>query len=239
MKIIFFDTETTGNGVADYLCQLAIKERGVDEPIVDATYKPPVPIPFECSAIHHISNKMVADRPAFKDAPEYQNLKALFEDENTICVAHNAAFDAQILKNDDIIIKNLLCTFKTIRELDSEAAFPQHKLQYLRYALGIELDVAAHEAFADVLVLEKLFEYELAEGMKKWQCDEAMAIKKMMEITAEPLAIKTINFGKYNGKTVAEVATLDIGYLSWLLDQKRKSDKDETDWIYTLEKYVG
>jgi exodeoxyribonuclease X len=202
-------------------------------------YKPPVPIPFECSAIHHISNKMVASRPAFKDAPEYASIKALLEDEDTICVAHNAAFDDQILKNDDIHIKNLLCTFKTIRELDSESRFAMHKLQYLRYALDMELDVAAHEAFADVLVLEKLFEYELAEGMNKWNCDKEAAVAKMIAITAEPLAIKTINFGKYNGKTIAEVAAIDIGYLSWLLDQKRKSDKDETDWIYTLEKYVS
>jgi DNA polymerase III epsilon subunit-like protein len=239
MKIVFFDTETTGNGPKDYLCQLAILERGAKHPIIDAMYKPPVPIPFECSAIHHISNKMVADRPAFKDAPEYASIKALLEDDDTVCVAHNAAFDDQILKNDGITIKNLLCTFKTIRELDTEGKFTMHKLQYLRYALDIELDVAAHEAFADVLVLEKLFEYELAEDMKKWQCDEEAAIAKMIAITAEPLAIKTINFGKYNGKSIAEVATIDIGYLSWLLDQKRKSDKDETDWIYTLEKYVS
>lgn len=239
MKIVFFDTETTGNGPKDFLCQLAILEKGTKQPIVDATYKPPVPIPFECSAIHHISNKMVADRPSFKGSSEYAELKALLEDEETICVAHNAAFDDQILKNDDIVIKNLLCTFKTIRELDTEARFSMHKLQYLRYALDIELDVASHEAFADVLVLEKLFEYELAEGMKKWNCTEEEAIAKMIAITAEPLAIKTINFGKYNGKTIAEVAAMDIGYLSWLLDQKRKSDKDETDWIYTLEKYVS
>jgi len=239
MKIVFFDTETTGNGTGDFLCQIAIKERGVATPIIDAMYKPPVPIPFECSAIHHISNKMVADRPAFKDAPEYAEIKALFESDDTICVAHNAAFDAQILKNDNIHIKNLLCTFKTIRELDTESQFTMHKLQYLRYALDFELDVAAHEAFADVLVLELLFEYELQKMMEKHDCDETTALQKMMEITAEPLAIKTINFGKYNGKTIAEVAALDIGYLSWLLDQKRKSDKDETDWIYTLEKYVS
>ena len=238
MKIVFFDTETTGNGTTDFLCQLAIKERGMKEPIIDALYKPPMPIPFECSAIHHISNKMVADRPAFKESPEYAELKALLEDENTICVAHNAAFDAQIMKNDGIAIKNLLCTFKTIRELDAEGLFANHKLQYLRYALDMELEVSSHEAFADVLVLEQLFEYELKEAMTTWQCNEATALKKMMEITAEPLAIKTINFGKYNGKTVAEIAALDIGYLSWLLDQKRKSDKDETDWIYTLEKYI-
>ncbi len=239
MKIIFFDTETTGNGLHDYLCQLAIVERGNATPVVDAMYKPPVPIPFECSAIHHISNKMVANRPAFKEAPEYASIKALLEDDDTICVAHNAAFDEQILKNDGITIKNLLCTFKVIRELDSEGRFSMHKLQYLRYALDIELEVSSHEAYADVLVLEKLFEYELQEAMKAWDCDEEAAIAKMIGITSEPLAIKTINFGKYNGKTIAEVASLDIGYLSWLLDQKRKSDKDETDWIYTLEKYVG
>lgn len=239
MKIVFFDTETTGNGPGDYLCQLAILERGASTPIVDALYKPPVPIPFECSAIHHVSNRMVADRPAFKDAPEYASIKELIESDDTICVAHNAAFDNQILKNDGINIKNLLCTFKVIRELDTESQFTMHKLQYLRYALDIELDVSSHEAFADVLVLEKLFEYELEQAMTKWGCDEETALAKMMEITAEPLAIKTINFGKYNGKTIAEVAAMDIGYLSWLLDQKRKSDKDETDWIYTLEKYVS
>ncbi len=238
MNIIFFDTETTGAGPNDYLCQLAIKQRSAAEPFVDAMYKTPAPIPFESSAVHHISNKMVADRPLFKDAPEYAAIKALLEDENTICVAHNASFDDMILKNDDIQIKNLLCTFKTIRELDTDSRFTMHKLQYLRYALDIELDVSSHEALADVLVLEQLFEYELKEVMQKWDCDEQTAIAKMIAITAEPLAIKTINFGKYNGKTIAEVATLDIGYLSWLLDQKRKSDRDETDWIYTLEKYV-
>ncbi|MDB5188410.1 MAG: Exonuclease RNase and polymerase [Candidatus Nomurabacteria bacterium] len=239
MKIIFFDTETTGNGTKDFLCQLAVKERGVAEPVVNAMYKPPVPIPFECSAIHHISNKMVADRPSFKDAPEYPALKALFESDDTICVAHNAAFDEQILKNDDIHIKNLLCTFKVIRELDTEGAFAMHKLQYLRYALDIELEVAAHEAFADVLVLEQLFEYELAKAMALWNCDEAAALEKMRVISTEPLAIRAFDFGKYKGKTIAEVAASDIGYLSWLLDQKKHSDKDERDWIYTLEKYIS
>lgn len=239
MNIYFFDTETTGNTTTDHLCQLAVKEQGVTEPIVNAMYKPPVPIPFECSAIHHISNKMVADRPSFKDAPEYTDIKSLFESPDTICVAHNAAFDEQILKNDSINPTNVICTFKVIRTLDTDGKFSMHKLQYLRYALGMELDVPAHDAFADVLVLEQLFAYELAEGMKAWNMTEAEALQKMIQITREPLAIRGIDFGKYKGKTVAEVAQIDPGYLSWLLDQKKKSDVDETDWIYTLEKALG
>ena len=239
MKIYFFDTETTGNATGDFLCQLAVKERGVKEPLINALYKPSIPIPFESSAIHHISNNMVADRPAFKDAPEYQSIKELFESPDTIVVAHNAAFDEQILKNDDIHPTNVLCTFKMIRALDAEGKYANHKLQYLRYALDMELDVPAHDAFADVLVLEKLFEHELAESMKLWNTTEEETVQKMITISSEALTIRNIDFGKHKGRTVAEVAATDPGYLSWLLDQKRASDKDERDWITTLEKALG
>lgn len=239
MRILFFDTETTGNTSKDFLCQLAIKERGIAEPVLNATYKPVCPIPFECTMIHHISNKMVADRPAFKDAPEYGSMKALFEDPETICVAHNAAFDTQILKNDDIVPTNLICTFKVIRVLDGEGKFAMHKLQYLRYALEMELDVPAHDAFADVLVLEQLFDWELKTGMELWGLSQEETIEKMIAISKEPLTFRTFDFGKYKGKTIAEVAATDPGYLSWLLDQKKQSEADEGDWIHTLEKHLG
>lgn len=239
MKIYFFDTETTGNTGKDYLCQLAIKELGVDEPVVNATYKPLVPIPLECTMIHHISNKMVADRPLFKDSPEYQTIKELFESPDTIVIAHNSAFDEQILKNDGIVPTNVICTFKVIRTLDNENKFAMHKLQYLRYALDMELDVPAHEALADVLVLEQLFNYELTEGMKKWSMDEEHALAHMMTISQEPMTFRHIPFGKYKGKTIEEVFLVDRGYLEWLLAQKRASDQDETDWIHTLERYLS
>ena len=239
MKIIFFDTETTGNTTTDTLVQLAVKERGAKEPIVNALYKPSIPIPLEVTMIHHVSNKMVANRPAFLESPEYQSLKALFEDPTTIAVAHNCAFDEQIMKNDGIAIANPLCTFKTIRVLDTDGKYPMHKLQYLRYALDMELDVPAHDAYADILVLEQLFEHELKEAMALWNTDEVGALAKMMALTNEPLTIRGFDFGKYKGKTIAEVAATDPGYISWLLDQKRNSNVDETDWIHTLEKALG
>jgi DNA polymerase III epsilon subunit-like protein len=182
---------------------------------------------------------MVANRPAFKDAPEYEVLKNLFESDDTLAVAHNAQFDMQILKNDGIDVKKHICTFKVIRHLDSDGKHTMHKLQYLRYALDMELDVPAHDAFADVLVLEQLFEYELKEGMRVWNTDEAGALTKMMEISKEPLVFMKFDFGKYRGERIEDVAKKDPGYLQWLLGQKRQSDVDETDWIYTLEKYLG
>ncbi len=181
---------------------------------------------------------MVADKTTFKDAPEYKEIKALFESPDTICVAHNAAFDAQILRNDGIEPTNLLCTFKVIQALDTENAFAMYKLQYLRYALDMELEVPAHDAMADVLVLEQLFQYELAQAMKKWSLDGPTAISEMIKISNEPMFFRHLSFGKYKGKTIQEVLMIDRGYLEWLLTQKKQSDADETDWIHTLEKYL-
>ncbi len=238
MRIVFFDTETTGNTTTDYLCQLAIKERGIEKPILNELFKPPVPIPLECTMIHHVSNKMVAEKPAFQESSHYASTKSLFEDKTVIGVAHNAAFDQQMLANEYIIPANLLCTYKVMRQLDSEGKFAMHKLQYLRYALDVELDVPAHDALADVLVLEQIFEWELVEAKKQWNLNDEDAIKKMIAITAQPITFKQFEFGKYKGKTIAEVAQTDPGYLSWLLEQKRQSATNETDWIYTLEQFV-
>ena len=66
MKILFLDTETTGNSDKDRLVQLAVKERFVDEPLVNALYKPPVAISIESMAIHHITEKMVAEKPRLR-----------------------------------------------------------------------------------------------------------------------------------------------------------------------------
>ena len=43
-----------------------------------------------------------------------------------------------------------------------------------------------------------------------------------------------------NGKTVADVARVDPGYLEWMLAQKEQSDPEvEEDWIYTLRYHLG
>ncbi len=238
MRILFFDTETTGGGERDRLVSLAVKERGVAEPVVNATYKPPLPITYESMAVHHITERMVAERPAFMEAPEYVGLKALFESPDTVAVAHNASFDAAMFAREGIVPAALICTYKLARALDPGEVMERYQLQYLRYRLGLEVAATAHDALGDVLVLEAVFERLFAKVVEQ-QGSEAAALAEMIRISGEPMLFTTLRFGKHKGEKIAEVARADASYLEWLLKEKRKSPEGEEDWIYTLEHHLA
>ncbi len=236
MHIVFFDTETTGNEPTDYLCQIAWMQDGV---MKAGLFKPPLPIPPEASAVHHISNKMVADKPAFKGSPEWHEVKELFERDDVVVVAHNVKFDLGMLAKEDIVPKHFICTLRVARALDPDAKLSRYNLQYLRYALDLDVDetAAAHSADGDVLVLEQLFKRLFAKMSEQKNGDEPL--KEMMDISNLPSLIKTFNFGKHTGKDVADVAKTDAGYLDWLLKSKLENSPDDEDWIYTLKKHLG
>ena len=84
---IFLDTETTGTETKDRLCQLAYKlETGE---IVNELFKPPLPIAIEAMSVHHITNEQVADKPEFKESPDFQKMVNLLNDDtNKIGRAH-------------------------------------------------------------------------------------------------------------------------------------------------------
>jgi exodeoxyribonuclease X len=235
-KIIFFDTETTGNEQKDFLCQIAYKNES--EKFV-GLYKPEIKIPPEASAVHHISNKMIADKPSFKASGDLLKIKKLFEDKDAVVVAHNATFDLIMIKKEGIEPKKFICTLRVARHLDPEGKIERYNLQYLRYLLEIEVDATAHDALGDVLVLEQLFERLKKKMIESENITENEAIEKMIEISSHPSLLRTISFGKHNGKKIEDIAKFDRGYLEWLLAQKLESDQIDEDWIYTLKHHLG
>ena len=235
-NLIFLDTETTGNEEKDFLCQLAYKSG--DETFCEL-FLPPLPIPPEASAITHITNKMVAGKPAFKDSEHYKRIKSMLEDNTNILVAHNAKFDVGMIKKENINPRKIICTLRVARALDKENKIPQYKLQYLRYYLDLDVEAQAHDALGDVLVLEQLFIRLFKKMFDQYNNDERV-IEEMLEISARPSLMNIINFGKHISKTVEEVSKIDRGYLEWLLAQKESTNPDnEEDWIYTLRYYLG
>ena len=229
----FLDTETTGNKTEDRLCQLSFKKQNqpLDE-IFDKLYTPPIPISFESMSIHHITTKMVEGCPQFKEAPEYTELKTIFEDKQNILIAHNAPFDVGMLQKELINPASVIDTLKLVRTLDPNMALEKHNLQFLRYKLGLnELiteKIQAHDAKSDVIVLELLFNRLFAKFSELHvgkTIDEILEI--MMKISSEPMLISKITFGKHANKFIKDVFKEDRGYLEWLLKSKKDSETED------------
>jgi len=241
-KLIFLDTETTGNDLKeDRLCQVAYK---IDDKMTVKNFKPIIPISVKAMSVTNITNKMVENEESFKGSSFSQDLQQLLND--NILVAHNAKFDIVMLENDGLKVSDYICTLRLSRYLDEQAEIPEHNLQFLRYYYDVDLnltdgqgiEVVAHSADGDVLVLEAVYKYlfDLAKEKSKIGNDEVI-LKRMIEISRQPSLIRRFSFGKHVNKLVEDVAQEDKNYLEWFLRTKEEEGTDE-DWIYTLKHFL-
>jgi exodeoxyribonuclease X len=234
MKLLFLDTETTGNDVTkDRLCQMCYKTATQTH---TEYFKPPIPISIKSSSITHITNKMVEKMPPFEGSEMQRNLRDLLA--NHAMVAHNAKFDIAMLESEGLAVPNFICTLRVARYLDENAVIPEYNLQFLRYYLDLEIEGSAHDALSDVLVTEAIFNRQLQKFLDQGM-DEEKAIAKMIEISSRPSLFKKILFGKHKDKTLEEIAKIDRGYLEWLYKQKLEDGEQDEDWLYTLKHYLG
>jgi DNA polymerase III epsilon subunit-like protein len=242
--LVFLDTETTGieNG---RLIQLAYKKQnnvlggnGPKDPnegenIVVEYFKPPVPIEIEAMVVHHITEKHVANKPAFGGSDTLKTLQALLADPATVLVAHNAKFDMGILEREGMTMGRFICTMKVAQSMYD---LPMYKMQYLRYLWGIEDDEAtAHDAAGDVAILEKVFDHMLVEYGDAHAVSKEDALSAFVTISKNPVLLRRTTFGKYAGKTFEEIKAADPGYLQWM---STLADKDE-DFAYTVNHYLN
>ena len=147
------------NGPDDRLCQIAFKpENG---PAVSGLFNPGKPISIDAMVVHHITDKMVADKPPFKESDEYERLKELVSDINNVIVAHNARLDMQMLQMEDLYTPRVICTLELARYLDKTGVIPKYKLQYLRYFLGLDKDHGAGRGIDHVELQPLLICYAL------------------------------------------------------------------------------
>jgi DNA polymerase III epsilon subunit-like protein len=223
---IYLDTETTGTGPADRLCQIAFKtEEGA---AVNELFNPGMPITIDAMTVHHITNEMVRDKPKFNGSATWKQLQDLMKSDTNVMVAHSAVFDVDMLKKEGIEPKSVICTLKLARHFDKESVIPKYGLQYLRYYLKLNVDATPHTALGDILVLEALFDRIYAKAVIEFGDD---TVSKMIKVSRKPVLYRRMPFGKYKGLKMEEVP---LDYLQWL------SGTDlEEDLRYTIEQYLG
>lgn len=243
MKLIFLDTETTGNDLKDdRLCQVCYKIE--DGEIKVKNFKPTIPISIKAMSITNITNKMVENEESFKGSQMAKELQEILN--KNVLVAHNAKFDIAMLENDGLRVPQFICTLRLARYLDENQEIPEYNLQFLRYyydvsfvdGKGKEVEIIAHSADGDVLVLEAVFRHLYKAAVEKSNgATHEEVIKRMIDISKKPSLIRKFVFGKYSGYFVEDVAKQDKGYLQWLLKTKEEEGTDE-DWIYTCKYYL-
>lgn len=244
-KFIILDTETTGFEDKDKIIQLGyIVLDGSTAKAYNEFCSCDATINIEAMEVHNITPEMIEGKPVCVETDAFLTLEALNEESNYLII-HNAKFDLGMLQKEGFESKmKLIDTLKCAKHLFPDS--PAHRLQYFRYAhelykleedeankLGIV--VKAHDAIGDVLVL-KLFLSKLRQAVEEQYDLKGMAvIEKMVELTATPVEVKKIRFGKYKNELITDIALKDEGYLKWLL----KNTEQDEDMTYTIKKALN
>jgi DNA polymerase III epsilon subunit-like protein len=203
------DVETTGVGKDDRVVEIAWIEIDDEFNVLDTVrsrINPERDIPAGASAVHGIVARDVQDSPTieeFMDGFRFSN-----ETGESCLIAHNAPFDARFFKPWMPNLAGTICTLKLARAFYKDA--DNHKLQTLKFHLGLEADVAHHEAhtaMADVRVLMEL--------LKHLHLTSGMSLSEMMAYCDKPEVITAWPFGKHKGKPLNH----DLQYVRWMLKQ--------------------
>lgn len=225
--IVFFDLETTGlDVVRDRIVEIALLKVNPDgsEESFHTLVNPGIPIPAESSAVHGITNEMVADKPIFAEIGK--RVAAFIE--NCDLGGYNCnRFDVPLLA-EELQREGIPVDFSSRRVVDVQVIFYKREPRTLtaayRYYADKELE-GAHSADADTRAT-----YEVLLGQLKMYDDLPRDVEHLDAYTKlndnvdlggrmvyDTKGIPCFNFGKYKGLPVEEVLIRDKGYFDWIM----------------------
>lgn len=232
--LIYLDIETTGLEQNDRICSIGLIVFDEKVEIYKELIKSPKKMRPEASAINHITDEMLKEKKSFGTSQIKEVLEKYNTTETTF-VGHNIVFDLSMLKKEGFVFQGVFIdTLKCTRALIQECE--QFSLQYLRYELKLYKDekrlaeelginLSAHQALSDALHVRLLHHY-----LNDMADDE-----ELKELSTQPILIQKLNFGKYKGRFIEEIAMNDRAYLIWVLNSV---DTLDVDMRYSIENYT-
>ena len=226
--ICFFDLETTGINVAtDRIVEISILKVFPNGNKESHTWRvnPEMPIPPVVSAIHGITDEMVANEPTFKELAS--KVYALLKDSDLGGFNSNR-FDIPLLA-EELLRAEIDFDLKKALSVDVQTIFHKKEKRTLEAAYKFYCDKTlenAHSAEADTMAT-----YEVL----KAQLDRYEDLENDMAALAEFSAHKNFadfagfigynkageeifSFGKHKGTRVEDVMENEPGYFGWLLN---------------------
>lgn len=226
--LVFLDLETTGVDPArDRIIEISLVKVRPDggEEVKTRRLNPGMPIPPEATAIHHITDDDVKDEPHFEQIAK--SLAAYIEGCDLAGYNSNK-FDIPVLA-EEFLRAGVDVDLKKRKFIDVQNIF--HKMEQrtlvaaYRFYCDRELE-EAHSAEADTLAtyevlkaqLDRYPELEndvdfLAKYTEQNRCADYAG-----RILYDKDGVEVFGFGKYKGRSVAEVFREEPGYYSWMMN---------------------
>ena len=248
--LVFFDLETTGLQVGkDHIlemCFLKINPDGSEDERVWRVrpvdeFGNTVNIPAETTAVHHITNADVADKPTFKElAPEV----AAFIGDADLAGYNSNKFDVPLLVEEFLRAEYQDFNIRDHRLIDVQNIFHKMESRTLRAAFrfycGGKDFPNPHSADADtratyMVLLSQLERYEGIDYEVKEGVFEKAPVKNDVDALSIFSSIgnnadlvghivydaehhEVFNFGKYKGRRLEDIFNIEPSYAAWMLN---------------------
>ena len=225
--LIFFDLETTGvNITKDRIVEISYIKVFPNGQEQEKTIRvnPGMPIPPEATAIHHITDEDVKDKPLFKDIAK--DLSHVFEGCD-IAGFNSNRFDIPLLM-EELLRAGVNFDISKRKFIDIQTIF--HKMEQrtlvAAYKFYCNKDLNdAHSASADTRATYEVLKAQLdrysslendVDYLSKFS-SQNRNVDLAGRIVLNDQNVEVFNFGKYKGQPVEEVLRRDIGYFGWMM----------------------
>ena len=226
--IAFFDLETTGiDVVKDRIVEISVLKvmPNGDETAITRRVNPGMPIPETATAVHHITDADVADKPHFS---EIAKEIAQMLDDCDIAGYNSNKFDVPLLA-EEFSRANVNFDWSKRKFVDVHVLYLKKEPRTLSaaYKFYCEKDLeGAHAADADTYAT-----YEVLQAQLDKYPDMQNTVDFLSEYTHHTNNVdfagriiynekkqEVFNFGKYKGQLVSDVFRRDPSYYSWMMN---------------------
>lgn len=235
--MVFFDLETTGTNILrDRIVEISVVKVTPDgeREVKTSRINPEMHIPEESTAIHHITDEMVAQAPTFRQISKSLNQ---FFDNCDIAGFNSNKFDVPLLV-EEFARAGINFDVNGRKFIDVQNIF--HKMEQrtlvaaYRFYCGKELN-GAHSANADTMATLEVLESQLdrypdlqndVDYLSEFSSG-GRSLDLAGRIVLDDNDVPVFNFGKHKGRPVEDVLHREPSFYSWIMQGEfPKNTKD-------------
>ena len=226
--LVFFDLETTGTNIThDRIVEISIVKLMPDGTVVERSRRlnPEMPIPAEATAVHHITDDDVAGEPTFRQVAA--SLSKLLQGCD-IAGFNSNRFDLPLLV-EEFMRAGLSVDLKRRKFIDVQNIFHKKEQRTLVAAYKFYCDKEledAHSAEADTRATYEVLKAQLdryddlendVDALAAYSC-RGEAADYAGRILYNEKGEEVFGFGKYKGRSVAEIFREEPSYYAWMMN---------------------